>query len=381
MKLWLVFLLCSLSVAAQKRYALEGKLGKHDILMFFSDYSETDGASNDPRMLDVCYFYKNSLKDIVLEGRREKNGFTFFFEDNDTIFEKFTLTEKADLSLVGTWQGKNGKTLPVLLHPTSYTYLSEKYHWLDYDAADEPFSLAKAEWLSFRKDSSSIFKGKKIDWYTEVHCAAPMFRVADGYSKKELETINRKLERIHYQLAINQLGCAARYDYSDGKGMEISIELSYVDQNLFGFQINCFYFCGGAHPDVWHAGNLIDVHNGHEYELDEILAFDASVTTLKADKNGSFWTYRDAYFAPKLYALLDAQYHFKKPTVNADGLEEDLCDYTELEYWSSVSWQYTPEGIFFIPYFYRAARSCEEPFLVSFDALRPFKNPKFPYRF
>ncbi|MFT3793546.1 hypothetical protein [Flavobacterium sp.] len=380
MRLWIVVLLCTLSMTAQKRYALEGKLGKQDIFMFFSDYTGTEYASDDKRILDVRYFYKNSLKDIVLEGRREKNGFTFFFEDHDTIFEQFTLTEKADLSLVGTWKGKNGKSLAVSLHPTSYSYLSEKYNWLDYDKDDQPFDLAKAELLSFRKDSTSTFKGQKIDWYTETHCAAPMFRLVDGFPKKERDIVNQKLQRIHYQLAINQLGCASRYDYSDGKGMEISIEMGYLDQNLLGFEINCFYYCGGAHPDVWHAGNLIDMHNGYEYGLDEILEFDPSAQQI-AGNDERRWEYRENYFAPKLYALLNQEYHFKKPAISPEGQEQDPCDYTELEYWESVSWAFTTKGINFTPYFYRLARNCEEPFLVPFELLRAYRNPSFPYRF
>jgi hypothetical protein len=64
-----------------------------------------------------------------------------------------------------------------------------------------------------------------------------------------------------------------------------------------------------------------------------------------------------------------------KPTPDSD----DNCDYTDLDSWDFVSWNFTEKGIEFIPYFYRAARNCEEPFLVTFEKLSSYKNKYFPY--
>ncbi|MNR41055.1 hypothetical protein D3C85_1594000 [compost metagenome] len=72
--------------------------------------------------------------------------------------------------------------------------------------------------------------------------------------------------------------------------------------------------------------------------------------------------------------MLNSEFHFEKPKD-----DDDPCDYTDEEYWDFPSWNYTEKGIEFTPIFYRAARSCEEPYLVPFEKLKKYKNPKFPY--
>ena len=69
------------------------------------------------------------------------------------------------------------------------------------------------------------------------------------------------------------------------------------------------------------------------------------------------------------------QHQFEKPK----DQEEDPCDYTNVEYWNFPSWTYTKEGIVFTP-FYRAARSCEDSFLLPFKTLMPYKNKDFKYQ-
>ena len=135
-----------------------------------------------------------------------------------------------------------------------------------------------------------------------------------------------------------------------------------------------FWDCGGAHPDFGSSGYLIDLNNGKQYGIDDILAFDKSVTGDKENNFDAFSKYRSTYFAPKLLAVLNSQEHFEKPKN-----DDDHCDYTNEEYWDFPSWNYTEKGIEFTPIFYRAARSCEESFLVPFEKLKKYKNPKFPY--
>ena len=127
-----------------------------------------------------------------------------------------------------------------------------------------------------------------------------------------------------------------------------------------------------------HGPDAMDPVTGKNYEIDGIIAFDKSVTT---EKEGGFDKYSDyinKYFAPKLFALVNTEQHFKKPK----DTNEDPCDMTELDLWKYILWIYTEKGIIFTPSFehYRKGH-CQEDFLVPFEKLRKYKNPKFPYQF
>ena len=123
---------------------------------------------------------------------------------------------------------------------------------------------------------------------------------------------------------------------------------------------------------------MIDLNSGKNYELDEIIAFDKSVTT-EIESNFESWVkYRKEYFAPQLYTIINSEHHFEKPYDS----DEDPCDMTDLSHWwGDVTWIYTKNGIEFTPSFNHAMRACAESFLVSFEKLKSYKNKKFPYPF
>lgn len=125
-----------------------------------------------------------------------------------------------------------------------------------------------------------------------------------------------------------------------------------MDNNLIGFEVFSSWFCGGAHPDFGGVGYLLNLNTGKSYDLDDIYKIDSET----------------------IYNLINEREHFEKP-----ASDDDYCDYTDLEYWDSPRWTISKEGFYFTPYFYRAARSCEEAFLVPFSKLRPYKKHSFPY--
>jgi hypothetical protein len=348
----------------QTNYFLEGKLGKSTIYLTIQDFDSE---------LQATYFYQNSLKDIVLEGKKSKNTFTLEFGEktDDKITEQFVLT-KSKNNFSGTWKNSKGKKANVTLVPINF---------LDYKKENSSVKVenemdwVKLQFIKFKQDSISKYNGKEFIWYSEKHCNSPFFRLGSSFSEKNKTTINQILNNIHIYQTLSQLNCASLFYYNDGNGIENNIKITFLNKNLLGFEVFSSWFCGGAHPDFGGNGYLLDLNNGKQYEIDDIIAFDKSVTTEEKSGFEAYSNYRTNYFAPKLFDLINESEHFVKPKND----NEDECDYTNVDNWDFCSWNFTEKGIEFTPYFARVARSCEEPFLVPFEKLKKYKNSKFPY--
>lgn len=363
---FLFFVLYSITAFGQETFYLEGTLAKSSIYMKIEVYKGDKETS-----LNAVYFYQNSLKDIKLEGNLKNDLYTFFFKPNDAITEKFYLKKLANNNFEGSWYNAKGIQFPVKIKPIDFSGYKAN---LDKYYADDKLNYVKYKYLEFNKQKTTTYNNKEFVWYSEKHCDSKFFRIGNNFSEKNKSVINPILEKIHIQNTLDQLNCSSSFEYSDGKGIEGNTAVTFLNSNLLGFQISSSYYCGGAHPDWASAGYLIDMNNGKDYEIDDILAFDKSVTTEEQSNFSNFSKYRSDFFAPKLLSALTSEYHFEKPKDNSDP-----CDYTNEEYWDFPSWNYTEKGIEFTPFFPRVDRSCEESFLVPFEKLRKYKNPKFPY--
>lgn len=363
-----LFLLYSTITFCQETHYLEGTLGKSKIFMriqIFKNNHETN--------VNAIYFYQNSLKDITLDGKLDNSNFTFYFKPGDAISEKFYLKKSSNNNFDGYWYDAKDKKLPVHLAPVNFANYKSN---LKLQFKDDKLNYVKFKFLEFKKTKITTYNNKEFIWYSEKHCDSDFFRLGSNFSDKNKNLVNPVLDEIHIQKTLIQLGCSSRFEYSKGKGIETTATINFLDNNLLGFETFDSWDCGGAHPDFGSNGFLVDLNNGKQYEIDDILAFDKSVTSGDSEHNfEAFSKYRSSYFAPKLLALLTAEHHFTKPS------DSDSCDYTNTEYWDFVSWSYTEKGITFTPYFPRVDRPCEEPFLVSFENLKKYKNPKFPYEF
>lgn len=355
-----------------KPYYLEGTIAKSKIYMSINVFGP---ASEEPNT-NAIYFYLNSLKDIHLEGTQKSNVFTLVFKHQDTIHEKFIITKTGKTNFEGTWSNAQGKSFPVKLSPIDFSNykptLPEDYY------GDEKLNLIKYKFLEFKKQKTTVYKNKEIVWYIEKHCNVPFFRLGDTFSEKSKNAVNHVLENIQIQNTIWQLNCSSNYYYNTGGNISFDIAFTFLNNNLLGFKISSDWYCGGAYPDNGTTGFLIDLNNGKNYEIDDIIAFDKSVTTEKESDFDSFLKYRQNYFAPKLYTIVNSEQHFVKPK----DTDEEPCDMTDLDrWWGDETWIYTEKGIEFTPSFPHVMRVCEETYLVPFEKLKKYKNSKFPYQF
>ncbi|MBZ4036081.1 hypothetical protein K6T82_15015 [Flavobacterium sp. 17A] len=362
----ILFLLYSTFAFCQDQtYYLEGTLGKSKIFMKIQIFKYDDRTN-----VNTVYFYQNSLKDIQLEGKLNSNNFTLYFKPNDVVTEKFYLKKSANNNFDGFWYDAKEKQLPVHLTPINFANYKSN---LKLQSQEDKLNFVKFKFLEFKKTKTTTYNNKEFVWYAEKHCDSEFFRLGGNFSEKNKNAVNPVLDEIHIQKTLIQLNCSSRFQYSEGKGIETTATINFLNNNLLGFETTDSWDCGGAHPDFGSSGFLVDLNNGKEYEIDDILAFDKSVTGDKKDNFTAFSKYRNDFFAPKLLELITSIEHFKKPATDDD------CDYTNVEYWDFVSWSFTEKGITFTPYFPRYNRACEEPFLVPFEKLTKYKNPKFLY--
>lgn len=351
--LFSVFFIFSTFLFSQKEYNLQGHIGSFPIFMSISDYSKDN--PEDENNLMGRYFYQSSLKDIVLRGFVKGDTFTLRVEDDvSETAETFLLIQKGD-EFVGEWKNKKGKVLKVSLEPINISSLNNKYDNLGIVQKlkiENKYDYARSAFIILNRDTVTTKNEKSFIWFSEKHCDASFFRLGNGFSKKQLLVLNPILDEIHFENILSQLSCASDWSYSKGDGIEYSVGIDYLDSNLIGFEVFSSWYCGGAHPDFGGIGYLLDLNSGKSYDLNDVYDLSPEI----------------------IYNLIDRKEHFQKPTN-----EDDYCDYTDMEVWQYSRWIITKEGVKFTPYFYRAARACEEPFLISFEDLKPYKKATFPY--
>ncbi len=348
-------------------YYLQGTIGNYPIAMRISCFDDSS--------CDTRYYYKKVLKDIVLDGTKKGNHVVLSTSKyNETaVRETFDLQLQADQSFTGTWIS-GSKKLPVKLSPIEVATIKNPYRSVK-EVSDEedsdPYSYLRSSLLSFVRDSVSKYKNKELVWFHEKGSGVSFFRLGNGFSPVQLQKINPILDTLHIENAMNELSCSGPW----GGGIEFTIDVKYLDNNLIGFYVFASWSCGGAHPDFGGSGYLLELHTGRRFDIDDILAFDASATTEEQSGFDKYSAYHNDFFAPGLTALMIKEHGFEAAKTDED------CDYTDPEIWKYPSWQFTETGIEFTPFFARAMRACEDPYPLPFSLLKQYKNPGFRMRF
>ncbi len=357
----LLLSLLSTSAFSDDYHVLESTIGKDKIYMLIEEYESG--------YINACYFYESSLKNIPLAGEKDSIYTLYFASDVDEFKERFVLTKTPNNIFKGSWEDNTIKQ-DITLYPVSIDTVKHPFAQLNFVKQLSPFDYIRSSYFSFREEKTSSYKGKEFRWFYEEHSGCSFFRLGNDFSNADVA--NNTLAGLHISNAIDALSCS--FDWSHGGGsMDFSTDISYLTDDLLGFALYASWYCGGPYPDWGTTGFLIDLNNGKSYGIDEIVAFDETVTTEKQSNFTAFSDYRVSYFAPQLMEIINEGEGFKN-----EGLRED-CEYEELWVWNFPDWYFTEQGIMFIPSYPHVSAVCRVDFLVPFSGMKNYKHPQFPY--
>jgi len=306
MKHFLVFILIFFSLSSFSQ-TYKGTIGKYPIYLYIEAYD--DGT------IDYSsYFYESTLQDIPLSGEI-KNSKIFMYDrwsSLETFEELFTL-EKHEDKLVGIWI-KDDKVLEVNLIEVDIDTDSLKYNR-----------------LKLERDSVENYGNKQLVWFTEKYSKKSLFRLGNGFTKRQREFLNPKLDTLQYNYALTGLECSAEY----------WIETELINDTMISFYEYSDIYCGGAHPSLG-----IVTYN-----------FDIKNLKILEDLN-------EIYPKLNIFKVLKNKYQ------DDDDLQDECEYFTDKSRWDYYNWLYTKEGIEIIPYFPHVLTPCKIPFLLTYKELK-----------
>jgi len=371
--LFLLNTILVVNIFSQNKIVLQGMIG-HSLIFMQIEKSDTE----DKTAISAIYFYKNSLRDIIMEGNWINNKLTLFVHKNDKSYdEKFVLNSLNNKSFEGKWNDKKGQKLRVTLteiNPNSFQNKYDTKPFIKKLKSENIFDYIRTSFFEFKQDSIIYLNKKQFIWYSEKHTSNALFRLGTGF-KKSAFYINDILDETQFSNISDQLERSSDMFYSnaDDENVIYTTTINFVNNDLLGYEIFSSWFCCGAHPDFAGQGYLYDLNKNKNYDIDEIISFDEPNKVYNEKDLKAFSEYRESLFAPMLSQIIDEQYHFTKTE------SDSTYNYSEVEIWQYPSWSFTNDGIAFTPSLARALRCFEEPFLVPFAKLKKYKHPKFPY--
>lgn len=345
---------------------LEGTVGKASVVMEITlNGSEVYGN----------YYYKRFKKNIPLEGRyTSKNEIELTYQHWSTK-ETFTLLDIGSSSLLysGTWENTvedetgtvQSKSLPVKLQPFDISKITPHNSFVKRSRISE-YDYSRLAHVVLKQDSiQKINAAFSITWFHDTISDFRSFRICKNTAAKGIDSINLFLEDLQFSELLSFLDCP-EYGYtSDISGV-------YINGHVLSFSVFNSYDCGGAHPDFGATGYTFNMETGKQFELTDFLFFGKTEADYKKEDSYKFTT---EFMKPRIAELLTKLYpnEMKKPTD-----EDEICDYSDPDVWSTSTWFLTEKGLFIYSYFYRAARCCDgaEFSTIPYKTLLKYKNPK-----
>lgn len=372
MKTTLLLLLFVGAATVLNAQLYSGKIGK------FSIYLQVDPASENGEVYGR-YFYNSACVDIPFEGKKAGGKLTLYagsFFKEQAQKEKFSLVLKGS-SLSGTWM-HNGKSLKVALKAItekSIVHPLKKNPVVKENSYFSGYEHARSSLASFvALDSFTNLKnGIQLQWYKEKHWNSYLFRVSKGLPAATMIWVNNYMEN-------EQLGdFCSRGACGFGEELEFSSDLTdyFVNADFLSTNILTAYYCGGAHPDFSSRKTILDLKNLRELNTEDILQFKGLVDReSNSDYNEAWFNYRESTYAPMITELLKKTY---PDQFTAQEDEEESCDYSDASVWGLSDVMITEKGLLFGAYFYRAARSCDDPewAVLSYSQLADYLNPTY----
>jgi hypothetical protein len=266
------------------------------------------------------YFYDNRLKNIQLEGELVGTSIELYkkYTKKSNKLELFQL-EIIEDSIIGNWTN-NGKSQTVKLK-----------------ISNTEFDKVKKSKIEFIRDSIQKIGNKEVVWLSEKYSNISHFRLGNGFTVKQRQFFNPKLDSMHNTFAIDYLNCEDLY---------LNIQLELVTDTFVCFSEDISVYCGGAHPN----------YGLNSYNFDII-------------KMTNIENIKDIYPNLDFYNLIKSKYQ------NDTNLEKD-CDYFTLDfkdsYWAYSNWVLTSHGLTITPDFPHAMTPCEIPFYLTYNDIENY---------
>jgi hypothetical protein len=365
---------CLLLINSLHAQIYKGTIGKFPIWLNL-EYTDANGE------IYGTYFYQSQGLDIPFLGTMKGNQLTFragsrFLEDKD--LELFKLLKKGK-NLSGEWLYK-GKKLKVLLTVTDPLKTTHPY------ATNPAFKELKLTGIEHIRTSLAQFQaldsattlknGVVLQWYKEKHWESVLFRVAKGLPDATMKWLNYQLEAVQIASFSNFGSCGMRGD--DGDGWNTSLTDYFINSDFCSLEIFDDYYCGGAHPDFSSQEFNFDLQHLKKLETEDLLQFPGVVR--QNELNFDEWAEYRTVYAEHILSYLRELYPEEFPDIDEESAAaEEICDYGSADVWQFSGLRITPQGFKVGAYFYRAARSCDDPewSYIPFETVAEFLNPEY----
>lgn len=343
-----IALLASPSLAMAELW--QGTIGKLPVVVHIDGDKQVDGQ----------YFYRKHLRDLPLEGSREADGRLHLqVKTRDgTVTERWELRAKGK-ELSGEWQGGSRK-LPIQLQRVDLAALragkdGERYRR---GGKVDDYTALLLSYLELQPGKRVGFSGHELQWWSEPRSGMQLFTVESGYDPATLARINPILRERLWRSVADALQCVS----AENGEFELAVTPHFMDARFLSVSLMSSYYCGGAHPDFGDSPLNLDVRNGRELALEDVLWLGKGTPPRESSDYDDpsykrLRDYRSETLAPWIIASLKKLH----PKDMAAPNDDDSCDYTDAGVWDSPTWHLQAEGVYVGPYFARVMRACEYP--------------------
>lgn len=332
-----------------------GTLGKQPVVFDFAPHNETSNPS---------YFYTRYHRTLDLSGELGADHLTLREGPvGGDARPLITLDRQADGNWRGNWQDPHGRILPILLHPakpmpppaSAPPYLKQLY-------VSNTFEYLRLASLKPQAGKRERFMGHTLQWWRIPDTGTTSFEILDGYPDAERARINRMLmDRLWRETNYHYECIDGRFYGHDTYDETPTPQLLTTD--LISVSMLIRYDCNYSGPGSYTETINLDAQTGRPITLEDILWVGKGkpVHYVENDVTGSsnsstfdaYLNYRGNEFAPWLIHQWENLQLIGPP--NSD----DQCHYSEFYPWQYPTWYMTPDGIFIVPSYDHAERSCQ----------------------
>ncbi|MCW3480293.1 hypothetical protein OL229_12125 [Neisseriaceae bacterium JH1-16] len=308
------------------------------------------------------YFYRKYHRDIALDGARNPDGSVALGENlgYDESRTDLVLRPDGKGGWKGQWQGKKGAAQPISLGPLAPATLpASDVASLAKLRQQQPYEFARLTDLTLRQAREQHFGRYTLRWWQEPVSKVSFFRVVDGYPAPVQERVNRVLESRQWEEVNGYFACALGGAHRGGFDYEQTVTPRLLTDRVLSASVFTSYDCGGAHPDFGDSPINLDVQNGRDLQLEDVLWLGQGKPNIPRDADGypQNYDYQNKVLGPWLSKTLQQLY----PKQMAPQDKDDGCDYRDSGLWALPSWYLLPRGLYVGPSFPRVARACEYP--------------------